>query len=36
MRPGVLRAVTHLDLSDDDIDRAVELVPQALSVRVRV
>ena len=27
MRPGFLRAVTHLDLTDDDIDRAVELVP---------
>ena len=27
MRPGVLRAVTHLDLSDDDIERALELVP---------
>jgi threonine aldolase len=36
MRPGVLRAVTHLDLSDDDIDQAVELVPPALGVRVRV
>ena len=36
MRPGVLRAVTHLDLSDDDVERAIELVPQALNVRVRV
>jgi threonine aldolase len=30
MRAGVLRAVTHLDLDDGDIDRAVELVPWAL------
>jgi len=28
--PGVLRAVTHLDIDDDDVDRAIELVPQAL------
>ena len=32
MRPGVLRAVTHLDVDDDDIDRAVELIPRALGV----
>jgi threonine aldolase len=30
MRPGFLRAVTHLDLTDEDIDRAAALVPQAL------
>src|SRR5581483_5538311 len=29
--PGVLRALTHLDLSDDDVERAVELVPRALA-----
>jgi threonine aldolase len=34
MRPGVLRAVTHLDLADADIDRALELVPSALGTRV--
>ena len=28
--PGVLRAVTHLGLDDDDIDRALELIPSAL------
>jgi threonine aldolase len=28
--PTRLRAVTHLDVSDDDIDRAVELIPRAL------
>jgi threonine aldolase len=33
-KPGVLRAVTHLDVSDEDIERAVELVPQALEGRV--
>jgi threonine aldolase len=33
-KPGVLRAVTHLDLSDDDIDRALELVPRALGAHV--
>jgi threonine aldolase len=33
-RPGALRAVTHLDLTDDDIERALELVPQALGTHV--
>jgi len=33
-RPGVLRAVTHLDLSEADVERAVEAVPQALEARV--
>jgi threonine aldolase len=36
MRPGVLRAVTHLDLTDDDVGRALELVPSALGTYVRV
>lgn len=31
---GRLRAVTHLDLSDDDVDRACELVPRALGAHV--
>jgi threonine aldolase len=35
VHPGVLRAVTHLDVVDDDIDRALELIPQALGARVR-
>jgi hypothetical protein len=30
----VLRAVTHLDLTDEDVERALELVPQALGTRV--
>ena len=34
IHPGVLRAVTHLDVDDDDIERAVELVPRALAARI--
>ena len=34
-RPGVLRAVTHLDVTDDDVERAIELIPRALGVLVR-
>ena len=30
LRPGVLRAITHLDVTDDDIDQAIELIPEAL------
>jgi threonine aldolase len=30
--PGLLRAVTHLDVSDDDIEGALELVPRALGL----
>jgi threonine aldolase len=33
-KPGVLRAVTHLDISEDDVERARELVPQALGAYV--
>jgi threonine aldolase len=36
MRPGVLRAVTHLDLTDDDVAEAAAIVPVALSPHVRV
>ncbi len=35
MKPGVLRAVTHLDVDDDDVAEAVRLVPDALGARVR-
>jgi threonine aldolase len=35
VHPGVLRAVTHLDLDDADIDRAIELVPAALGAFAR-
>jgi threonine aldolase len=34
--PSVLRAVTHLDIRDDDVERALELVPRALGVPARV
>jgi threonine aldolase len=34
IHPTVLRAVTHLDLDDDDVDLAIELVPRALGVGV--
>ena len=30
VRPGVIRALTHLDIDDADVDRAIEAVPQAL------
>jgi threonine aldolase len=29
-RPGVLRAVTHLDVTDADVERAAALVPASL------
>ena len=32
LRPGWLRAVTHLGVTDDDIDCAIELIPEALGV----
>jgi threonine aldolase len=31
--PGLLRAVTHLDVDDADVERAIELAPRALGVR---
>jgi len=31
-----LRAVTHLDISDEDVERAAEVIPRALGVPVRV
>ena len=34
MRAGVLRAVTHLDVDDEDIDGAAQIVPRALGVVV--
>ena len=34
VEPGVLRAVTHLDITDEDIERAIELVPRALGIAV--
>jgi threonine aldolase len=32
VRPGILRAVTHLDVDDEDVERAIELAPAALEV----
>ncbi|MGZ8794468.1 MAG: GntG family PLP-dependent aldolase, partial [Gaiellaceae bacterium] len=32
VHPTVVRAVTHLDVSDDDIDAAIEAIPAALGV----
>jgi threonine aldolase len=34
VHPTRLRAVTHLDVGDEDIERAVELIPRALGVLV--
>jgi len=34
VRPEIVRAVTHLDVDDDAIDRAIELAPRALGLRV--
>jgi threonine aldolase len=35
IHPTVLRAVTHLDVSDDDVERAIELIPRSLGVLAR-
>jgi threonine aldolase len=35
VRPGRLRAVTHLDVDDGQIERAIEIVPEALELRAR-
>ena len=34
IHPGVLRAVTHLGIGDEDIDAAIDAVPRALRSRV--
>jgi threonine aldolase len=34
IHPGMLRAVTHLDVTDADIDAALEAIPRALGARV--
>lgn len=31
LRPGYMRAMTHLGVTDDDIDRAIELIPRGLA-----
>jgi threonine aldolase len=33
IRPPVLRAVTHLEIGDEDVDRAAEVIPAALGLR---
>jgi threonine aldolase len=32
IHPNVLRAVTHLDITDEDIERAIDAIPRALGV----
>jgi threonine aldolase len=32
LRPGVLRVATHMGVSDDDVDQAIDLIPKALGV----
>jgi threonine aldolase len=32
LRPGVLRVATYLGVTDDDVERALELIPRALGV----
>ena len=34
LRPGWLRAVTHLDIGDEDVEHAIERMQEALSVHV--
>ena len=36
VNPTILRALTHLDISDDDIERAIDVVPDALGAGARV
>jgi threonine aldolase len=35
VHPTRLRAVTHLDVADDDVERAIELIPRALGAATR-
>src|SRR5262249_11371697 len=34
LRPGRLRAVTHLDIGDEEIEQAIERMQEVISVRV--
>jgi len=36
IHPTVIRAVTHLEISDEDIDRAAELIPRTLEIATPV
>ncbi|HEY7018959.1 MAG TPA: hypothetical protein VH297_10875, partial [Gaiellaceae bacterium] len=35
VHPTRLRAVTHLDIDDEDVERAIELIPRALGALAR-
>jgi threonine aldolase len=35
LRPGVLRAAAHMDVSDEDVGRAIEVLPAALGAATR-
>jgi len=35
LRPGVLRVATHLGVTDEDVDRAVDAIPRALGALVK-
>ena len=35
MHPGLLRALTHLGISDEDVDQAIEGIPRALGIQAR-
>ena len=35
VHPTIVRAVTHLDIRDEDVERAVELIPRALGALAR-
>jgi len=36
IHPTVIRAVAHLEITDEDIERAAELIPRALGIDARV
>jgi len=36
IRPGIVRAVTHLDVDDEQIEQAIEIAPRVLGAAVRV
>jgi threonine aldolase len=35
VHPTIVRAVTHLDISDADVERAIEAIPRGLNVLAR-
>jgi threonine aldolase len=34
LRPGMLRAITYLGVTDEDVDRAIDVIPRVLEARV--